>query len=157
MDEDYKYMFFQLILLSWPLYLCILCLSRVLLSNIYINSTIYCWIPPVVYKSIFKYYIMLTSFTGCSEFKLFVFAVLLLSPSSPVSVVNKIWTCREGGLGSTGWHCPALQGKGMSRDASTATFAPGEFGVCRGDREEILCENMWCLWAQCRNTETPTG
>lgn len=84
----------------------------------------------MVYKSIFKYYIMLTSFTGSSEFKLFVFAVLLLSPSSPVSVVNKIWTCTEGGLGSRGWDCPALQGKGVSRDASTATFAPGEFGVC---------------------------
>lgn len=83
----------------------------------------------MVYKSIFKYYIMLTSFTGSLEFKLFVFAVLLLSPSSPVSVVNRIWTCRGGGLGSRGWNSPALQGKGMSRDASTATFAPGEFGV----------------------------
>lgn len=116
-------MFFQLILLSWPLYFYILCLSRVLLNNIYINSIIYCWIPPVVSKSIFKYYIMLTS----SKFKLFVFAVLLLSPSSPVSVVNQIWICGGGVLGSR--DCPALQGKGMSRDASTAPLAPGGFGV----------------------------
>lgn len=131
MDEDHKYMvFFQLILLSWPLYFYILCLSGVLLYSIYINSTIYFWIPPVVYKSTFKYCIMLTSFTGSSEFKLFVFAVLLLSPSSPVSVVNRIWTCRGGGLGSRGWDSSALQGKGTSRDAPTATFAPGEFGVC---------------------------
>lgn len=165
MDEDHKYMFFQLILLSWPLYFYILCFSRVLLNNIYINSTIYCWIPPVVYKSIFKYYIMLTSFTGSSKFKLFVFAVLLQSPSSPVSVVNKIWSCREGGLGSRGWDSPALQGKGMSWDAYTATFPPVESGACgsaspalraqqRSWGGDSVCEHQF--W-KCRSTEIQTG
>ena len=72
----------------------------------------------MVYKSIFKYYIMLTSFTDSSGFKLFVFAILLLRSSSPVSVVTEIGTAEKespNGLGSRGWDSPALQGKGLAR------------------------------------------
>lgn len=72
----------------------------------------------MVYKSIFKYYIMLTSFTDSSGFKLFVFAIPLLRSSSPMSVVNnRGWDCREGDFqepGQQGLGFPSTAGKGAS-------------------------------------------
>lgn len=59
----------------------------------------------MVYKSIFKYYIMLTSSVDSSGFKLLIFAVLLLCFSSPVSVVNKRLGVQRRSPSSTDYQC----------------------------------------------------